>query len=102
MRLMLSFLLVILLLGVGGSLPAYARDGAYGSLPAETAEPEQSLQTPPGADIYYGTPGLPTTHVTAIWTVGSRSGSSPSSIRTSAGSCWPCRSSVSSSRSWGF
>jgi len=56
---MLSFLLVILLLGVGGSLPAYARDGAYGSLPAETAEPEQSLQTPPGADIYYGTPGRP-------------------------------------------
>jgi len=56
---MLSFLLVILLLGVGGSLPAYARDGAYGSLPAETAEPEQSLQTPPGADIYYGTPGWP-------------------------------------------
>src|SRR5712692_11319763 len=59
MRLMLSFLLVILLLGVGGSLPAHAKDGAYGGLPAETAESEQSLQTPPGADIYYGTPGRP-------------------------------------------
>ena len=56
---MLSFLLVILLLGVGGSLPAHAKDGAYGGLPAETAESEQSLQTPPGADIYYGTPGRP-------------------------------------------
>ena len=56
---MLSFLLVILLLGVGGSLPAHAKEGAYGGLSAETPESEQSLQTPPGADIYYGTPGRP-------------------------------------------
>ncbi len=59
MRRRLLFLLIILLLGVGGSLPVHAKDGAYGSLPAETPEFEQSLQTPPGADIYYGTPGRP-------------------------------------------
>ena len=59
MRRRLLFPLIILLLGVGGSLSAHAKDGAYGGLPAETPESEQSLQTPPGADIYYGTPGRP-------------------------------------------
>ncbi len=59
MRLILSFLLVILLLGVGGSLSAQAKDGAYGGLPAETTEFEQPLQAPPGTDVYYGTPGRP-------------------------------------------
>src|SRR6266508_2614605 len=59
MRRRLLFLLIILLLGVGGSLPVHAKDGAYGSLPIETPEFEQSLQTPPGADIYYGTTGRP-------------------------------------------
>ena len=50
-------LLVILLVGVGGNEPALAGPNAYGSQVNEAGESDPSLQTPPGTDIYYGTPG---------------------------------------------
>src|SRR5438445_5436807 len=57
---MLALVLLSFLLSgsVGGNL-ALALEGSAYSNPAEPNELEPSVQTPPGTDIYYGTPGRP-------------------------------------------